>query len=61
MITESKDQTIKVWQYKAGRLLCTIQAQHNTLFEIDHHPRDKCFVSCGGDRVICVCDYDQRT
>jgi WD40 repeat protein len=61
MITGSKDQTIKMWQYKVGRLLCTIQAHRNTLFEIDHHPRERCFVSCSGDGVICVWDYDQMT
>jgi WD40 repeat protein len=61
MITGSKDQTIKMWQYKAGRLLCTIQAHRNTLFQIDHHPRERCFVSCSGDGVICVWDYDQMT
>jgi hypothetical protein len=27
-----------------GRLLCTIQAHRNTLFEIDHHPRERWFV-----------------
>jgi WD40 repeat protein len=58
MITGSKDQTIRMWQHKTGRPLCTVSVHRNTLFEIDHHPSQRSFVSCGGDGVVCVWDYD---
>jgi WD40 repeat protein len=58
MITGSKDQTIRMWQHKTGRALCTVSAHRNTLFEIDHHPTQRCFVSCGGDGVVCVWEYN---
>jgi WD40 repeat protein len=58
MITGSKDQTLKMWQHKTGQLLCTLQAHRNTLFEINHHPIERSFVSCSGDGVVCVWDYD---
>jgi WD40 repeat protein len=58
MITGSKDQTIRMWQHKTGCPLCTVTAHRNTLFEIDHHPSQRSFVSCGGDGIVCVWDYD---
>jgi WD40 repeat protein len=61
MITGSKDRTIRMWQHKTGRPLCTVIAHRNTLFEIDHHPSQKSFVSCGGDGLVCVWDYDNPT
>jgi WD40 repeat protein len=59
MITGSKDQSLRMWHQKTGQSLCTIQAHRNTVFEIDHHPNDKTFVSCSGDGVVCVWDYDE--
>jgi WD40 repeat protein len=59
MITGSKDQTIRMWQHKTGKPLCTVAAHRNTLFEVDHHPTQRSFVSCGGDGVVCVWDYDE--
>jgi WD40 repeat protein len=59
MVTGSKDQMLKMWQHKTGKLLCTVQAHRNTLFEIDHHPMERAFVSCSGDGVVCVWDYDE--
>jgi WD40 repeat protein len=58
MITGSKDKTLKVWQYKSGKLICTILGHGNTIFEIDHHGSERAFVSCCGDGVVCVWDYD---
>jgi WD40 repeat protein len=58
VVTGSKDQTLRVWHQKTGNNLCTIQAHRNTVFEIDHHPSERVFVSCSGDGVVCVWDYD---
>ena len=59
MITGSKDQTIRMWKHKAGKPLFTITAHTNTVFEIDHHPTQRSFVTCAGDGVVCVWDYDE--
>ena len=57
ILTGSKDETIKGWNEQTGELLFTLQAQHNTVFQIDHHPLYKTFISCSGDGIICVWDY----
>lgn len=59
MITGSKDQTFRMWQYKDGKALFTVTPDANTLFEIDHHPTQRTFVTFGGDGVVCVWDYDE--
>ena len=59
LVTGSRDQTIRLWQYKDGQPICTISAQRNTLFEIDHHPSQRSFVSCSGAGVVCVWDYNE--
>ena len=59
LISGSKDQTIRLWKYKEGKPVCAISAHSNTLFEIDHHPLQRSFVSCSGDGAVCVWDYDE--
>jgi WD40 repeat protein len=59
MITGSRDQSIRMWQYKTGKVICAISAHQNTIFQIDHHPAQNSFVSCSGDGVVCVWDYDE--
>jgi WD40 repeat protein len=44
MITRSKDQTIRIWQHKTERPLCSISAHRNSLFELDHHATERSFV-----------------
>jgi WD40 repeat protein len=58
VFTGSKDETIKCWNQKTGDLLFTIKGHNNTLFQIDHHPTERTIVSCGGDGLICVWEYD---
>ena len=57
MVTGSKDETIKGWNRKSGELLFTINGHRNTLFELHHHPSQKAFVSCSGDGLVCVWEY----
>jgi WD40 repeat protein len=58
VFTGSKDETIKCWNQKTGDLLFTINGHKNTLFQIDHHPTERTIVSCGGDGLVCVWEYD---
>lgn len=57
IFTGSKDETIKGWNENTGELLFTLKAHQNTLFQIDHHPHQRTFVSCSGDGIICLWDY----
>lgn len=58
MFTGSKDQTVRMWNQKTGVNLAVINAHQDTVFEIDHHPTNNQFVSCSGEGVVCVWDYD---
>jgi WD40 repeat protein len=58
VFTGSKDETIKCWSQKTGENLFTVRGHRNTLFQLDHHPTDRTIVSCGGDGLLCVWDYD---
>ena len=53
----SKDETIKAWDYNKGKLLFSLKAHNNTLFELAHHPTEKFFVSCSGDGHVCLWKY----
>lgn len=57
LFSGSKDETINAWDPKSGELLFTINGHKNTIFKIDHHPNQRCFVSCSGDGLVCVWDY----
>ena len=57
LFTGSKDETIKGWDYQNSKCLFDIQAHKNTIFEIDHHPTEKSFISCSGEGLVCVWDY----
>ena len=57
LFTGSKDETIKGWDYQNSKCLFDIQAHKNTIFEIDHHPTQKTFISCSGEGLVCVWDY----
>ena len=57
VFTGSRDETIKAWNTKSHQLLFTIRGYQNTVFEIDHHPNERCFISCSGDGVICLWEY----
>jgi WD40 repeat protein len=61
MFTGSKDQSIRIWQYRTGKPLVTIEVHQNTVFGIDHHPGKNQFVSCSGDGVVCVWEYNALT
>ena len=58
LLTGSKDETIKGWNYQTGELLFSIQCQKNSIFDIDHHPTQSCFVTCSGDGSVVVWDYE---
>lgn len=58
LMTGSKDQTIRIWDQKTGICYCSIAAHKNTVFEIDHHPKTNSFVSCSGEGLVCVWEYD---
>ncbi|OHT03640.1 Transcriptional repressor tup12-related protein [Tritrichomonas foetus] len=58
VFTGSKDMKIMIWNQKNGQPLLEIEPHKNTIFQIDHHPTKKSFVSCSGDGVVCVWDYD---
>jgi WD40 repeat protein len=58
VFTGSKDETIKCWSQKTGENLFTIKGHTNTLFQIDHHPVERTIVSCGGDGLVCIWDYE---
>jgi WD40 repeat protein len=57
VLSGAKDETIRLWNHENGHMLFTIRAHRNTLFEIDHHPRENCFASCSGDGLVCVWKY----
>jgi WD40 repeat protein len=57
VFTGSKDETIKAWNYKQGELIFTLKCHTNTIFAVVHHPTKKMFISCGGDKVICLWRY----
>lgn len=57
LITGSKDERLKCWDCNDGSLQFSIRAHKNTIFDISHHPTDPTFVSCSGDGMICVWDY----
>jgi WD40 repeat protein len=61
MFTGSKDHSIRIWQYRTGNPLVTIEIHQNTVFGIDHHPGKNQFVSCSGDDIMCVWEYDTLT
>ena len=46
ILTGSKDETIKGWDEETGELLFTLKTEQNTVFQIDHHPFSKTFISC---------------
>ena len=56
--TGSKDETIKCWNFETGENLFTITGHKNTVLQIDHHPSSKTIVSCGGEGLVCVWDYN---
>ena len=56
----SKDESIRGWDVKTGNHLFTINAHNNTLFKIDHHPTEKCFVACSGDGIVCLYTYKPK-
>jgi WD40 repeat protein len=58
VFTGSKDETIKCWNVRNGENLFTLEGHKNTLFQIDHHPTSRTIVSCSGDGLVCVWDYD---
>jgi WD40 repeat protein len=58
VFTGSKDEAIKCWSQKTGENLFTIKGHTNTIFQIDHHPTERAIVSCGGDGLVCVWDYE---
>ena len=60
LLSGSKDETIKGWDHIKGEVLFTIETQKNTLFEIDHHPTEKYFVSCTGDGIVCLWEYKTK-
>lgn len=58
VLSGSKDETIKLWNRETGALQCTVYAHQNTIFELDHHPSERAFVTCGGDGYVCYWEYD---
>lgn len=57
VFTGSKDETIKAWDSKTGTLLFTLFGHMNSVFELDHHPTQRTFISCSADSYIAVWDY----
>jgi WD40 repeat protein len=57
LFTGSKDETIKCWSEITGENLFTLNGHKNTLFQIDHHPKERAIVSCSGDGLVCLWDY----
>ncbi|EAY05823.1 hypothetical protein TVAG_202810 [Trichomonas vaginalis G3] len=60
LFSGSKDQTIRIWNYKKGELKTTIAAHVNTVFSIAHHPKSNQFVSVGGDHMCCIWEYNEQ-
>lgn len=58
VLSGSKDETIRLWNRENGLLQCTIYAHQNTIFELDHHPSENAFVTCGGDGHVCCWEYE---
>lgn len=58
VLSGSKDETIKLWNRETGQLQCTVYVHQNTIFELDHHPTECAFVTCGSDGYICYWEYD---
>lgn len=60
LFTGSKDETIRAWDYKKSQLLFEIDPHKNTVFEISHHPSLNRFVSCSGEGLVCMWEYDTQ-
>ena len=58
LLSGSKDETIRLWNRETGQVQCTIYAHQNTIFELDHHPHENAFVTCGGDGYVCYWEYE---
>ena len=58
VLSGSKDESLKGWNTKTGSCLFTIKAHQNTLFRVNHHPTENCFISCAGDGKVCVWEYN---
>jgi WD40 repeat protein len=58
LMSGSGDKTVKLWDYTKGELLFTLQAHDGTVFGLEHHPSERCFLSCSDDCVICLWEYD---
>jgi WD40 repeat protein len=58
VFTGSKDETVRCWNVTTGQQLFTLKGHGNTLFQIDHHPSKRTIVSCSGEGLICVWDYE---
>ena len=58
LFSGSKDESIRIWSIETGKLLWVLKAHQNTIFKIDHDHFEKTFVSCGGDGLVCVWDYE---
>jgi len=58
LFTGSKDEIIRGFNYSKNELLFEISAHQNTLFEIAHHPTQNKFITCSGEGLVCVWEYD---
>lgn len=58
LVTGSKDQTVRLWDYQSGEALAVIAAHANTVFGVAHRPGAvREFVSVGGDGNVIVWEY----
>lgn len=57
LFSGSKDETIRAWNIQTGEMIWAISTKINTIFEIDHNPRNSSFLSCTGDGFILMWDY----
>lgn len=58
LFTGSKDEMIAAWDIDSGLELFRIEFHDNTVFKIIHHPTKRSILSCSGDGMISMWDYE---
>jgi WD40 repeat protein len=58
VFTGSKEGTIRCWSTKSGdRLFVCLTDDREPIFQVDTHPTEKVFVTCGADGRVSVWEY----
>jgi U3 small nucleolar RNA-associated protein 12 len=57
VFTGSQEGTIRCWSQDRGQQLFVLTGDRETIFQVDTHPTERVFVTCGADGLVCVWQY----